>query len=102
MIVNTDIKTFLRICTNIQPFMRILQYFACCAREAFHFAHSSNFCESTTRQELYPRLLFYMIQPLIDDRSNMIIRQKIKDLLSLTPALYESCILQDPKLMGDR
>ena len=43
-----------------------------------------------------------MIQPLIDDCSNMIIRQKIKDLLSLTPALYESCILQDPKLMGDR
>ena len=46
--------------------------------------------------------LLYMIQPLIDDRPHMIIRQKIKDLFSLTPALYKSCVLQDPELMGDR
>ena len=52
------------------------------------------------RSGLPPTLiLLNVLSSLVDDRTHMIIRQGIKNLLSLSPALHQLVRLQNPELM---
>ena len=40
-----------------------------------------------------------MLPPLVDDRPNMVVCQRIENGFSLSSALYKLVLLQDPKLV---